>query len=101
LVVVIIGGYFGSIILLKDIRSSRAETMTQKYVSNLYKEYSIIGLNCQGDDTDGDGYVSCDVRIRIADDKTTEMVRFLSCPTVWKSITGNTCKERQIIPTTA
>lgn len=96
--IILAGGYFGVILLIKDLRSSRAETMAREYVVNLYKEYSIVGLNCQGEDTNGDSYVSCDVRIRAGEDKTTEQVRFLSCPTMWKSFTGSTCKERQVIP---
>jgi len=94
----IFGGYFGSIIFMKNIVSDRAETMTQKYIANLYSEYSVIGLNCQGEDTDADTYVSCDVRIRKGDDVTTESTRYLSCPTLWKSFTGNTCKERPLLP---
>ena len=96
--VVIFGGYFGSIILMKNVVSDRAGTMTQKYISNLYSEYSVIGLNCQGEDTDGDSYVSCDVRIRKGNDMSTEQTRYLSCPTIWKSFTGNTCKERPLLP---
>jgi flagellar basal body-associated protein FliL len=98
ILVVIFGGYFGSIVLMKDVVSGRAETMTRKYVANLYSEYSVIGLNCQGEDTDGDTYVSCDVRIRKGDDNSTEQTRYLSCPTIWKSFTGSTCKERPLLP---
>lgn len=94
----IFGGYFGSIIFMKNIVSDRAATMSQKYVANLYSEYSVIGLNCQGEDTDADSYVSCDVRIRKGDDTSTESTRYLSCPTLWKSFTGNTCKERPLLP---
>jgi flagellar basal body-associated protein FliL len=98
ILVIVFGGYFGSIILMKNIVSDRAATMSQKYISNLYGEYSIIGLNCQGEDTDGDSYVSCDVRIRKGNDVNTESTRYLSCPTLWKSFTGNTCKERPLLP---
>ena len=98
ILVIIFGGYFGSIVLMKKIVSGRAEEMTKKYVANLYTEYSVIGINCQGEDTDGDNYVSCDVRIRKGDDSATETTRYLSCPTLWKSFTGNTCKERPLIP---
>ncbi len=97
-IIAIFSGYFGSIILMKNIVSDRAATMSQKYISNLYTEYSVIGLNCQGEDTDGDTYVSCDVRIRKGNDTTTESTRYLSCPTLWKSFTGNTCKERPLLP---
>lgn len=97
ILVVGVGGYIGSTILIKDMRSSRAETMSQKYVENLYKEYSIIGENCQGEDTNGDSYVSCDIRIRVGEDVSTEKVLELSCPTMWKSFTGNTCKESRLV----
>lgn len=92
------GAYFGTIIFSKSLVSDRAETMTRKYISNLYSEYSVIGINCQGEDTDGDSYVSCDVRIRKGEDTSTESTRYLSCPTLWKSFTGNTCKERPLLP---
>jgi flagellar basal body-associated protein FliL len=96
----IFAGYFYTKVFIKDIVSGRAETMTKKYMENVYKEYSILGLNCQGVDTDGDAYVSCDVRIQVGDDKSTEATRYLSCPTVWASFTGSTCKERQFLPGT-
>ena len=93
------GVYFGSVILVKDIQSSRAITMSEKYVANLYSEYHLIGKNCQGEDTNADTYVSCDVRIQKGEDTSTEKVLNLSCPTLWKSYTGSTCKERLILPT--
>jgi flagellar basal body-associated protein FliL len=96
--IIVGGGYFGSIIVMKDFVSGRAQTMTEKYIANLYSEYKVVGINCQGEDTDGDTYVSCDVRIRKGDDTTTEQTRYLSCPTLWKSYTGSTCKERPLIP---
>ena len=99
LIVVIAGGYFGVLVLVKDLRSSRAETMSEKYIANLFSEYHIIGKNCQGEDTNNDSYVSCDVRIEKGEDVSTEKVINLSCPTMWKSYTGSTCKERISIPT--
>lgn len=99
LIVIVLGGYIGSVVFVKDIRSSRAETMAGKYVANLYKEYSVIGQNCQGEDTNGDSYVSCDLRIQIGQDTSTQKILNLSCPTMWKSFTGNTCKEsRAYVP---
>ena len=89
-------GYVYSVIFIKDLRSARAETMSAKYVSNLYNEYSIIGQNCQGEDTNNDSYVSCDIRIQIGQDTATQKVLILSCPTMWKSYTGNTCKESRV-----
>jgi hypothetical protein len=100
LLILIIGGGFASYIyskiLLKDIVGGRAETMSAKFVVNLYNEYSIIGKNCQGEDTNSDGYVSCDMRIRKGEDLTTERTLNLQCPTLWKSYTGSTCKESRL-----
>lgn len=97
--VIILGGYYGQIVLRKNIQSARAVTMSEKYVANLYAEYQVIGKNCQGEDTNADTYISCDVRIQKNGDVSTEKVLNLSCPTLWKSYTGSTCKERLVLPT--
>ncbi len=96
LLITIFGGYFGSIIFIKDLRANRAITMSEKYVSGLFSEYHIIGKNCQGEDTNNDSYVSCDIRIVKGEDLATEKVLNLSCPTMWKSFMGSTCKERPV-----
>ncbi len=98
-IVILVGGYFGQILIRKNIESARAVTMSEKYVANLYSEYKVIGKNCQGEDTNSDTYISCDIRIQKGDDSTTGKVLNLSCPTLWKSFTGSTCKERLVIPT--
>ena len=98
LLILVVGGYIGFITVIKDLRGSRAETMSAKYITNLFSEYHIIGKNCQGEDTNGDSYVSCDIRIQKGEDVATEKVINLSCPTMWKSYTGSTCKERISIP---
>ena len=90
------GAYVGFIILQKNINASRAEVMSEKYVANLYSEYSIVGKNCQGEDTNQDNYISCDVRIKIGNDAATEKVVQLSCPTFIQSYLGNTCKESRL-----
>lgn len=90
------GGYFYSIVFIKDIRASRAETMGEKYIKNLYAEYSILGKNCQGEDTNNDSYVSCDFRIQVTGASSSDKVIKLQCPTMWKSFTGNTCKESRL-----
>ncbi len=90
------GSYFGSIIFVKNLRADRAVVMSEKFVRNLFSEYTMIGQNCQGEDTNGDSYVSCDIRIQKGNDISTEKVLNLSCPTMWKSYTGSTCKERPV-----
>lgn len=99
IIVLFVGGYYGSIIFYKNIQADRAVTMSEKYVANLYSEYHIIGKNCQGEDTNSDLYISCDIRIIKGEESQTERVLNLSCPTLWKSFTGSTCKERLVLPT--
>ncbi len=98
--VIVVGGGFAAYvyakIFIKDLRSGRAETMSAKYIANLYADYQVIGKNCQGEDTNGDSYVSCDVRIMRGTDPLSEKVLNLQCPTMWKSYTGNTCKESRL-----
>lgn len=98
--VIVVGGGFAayvySKIFIKDLRAGRAETMSAKYIANLYSDYQVIGKNCQGEDTNGDSYVSCDVRIMRGSDPLSEKVLNLQCPTMWKSYTGNTCKESRL-----
>ena len=100
LLIVIVGGGFGGYvyakIFIKDLRAGRAETMAEKYVVNLYSEYQVVGRNCQGEDTNGDSYVSCDLRIQKGGDLNSEKVLNLQCPTMWKSYTGSTCKESRL-----
>lgn len=95
---ILVGGYYGPIIVWKNLQADRALTMSEKYVANLYSEYHVIGKNCQGEDTNADNYISCDIRIIKGEDATTEKVLNLSCPTMWKSYTGSTCKERLVLP---
>lgn len=98
--IIIVGGGFAAYIyakvFIKDMRAGRAETMSEKYVRNLYSEYQVVGHNCQGEDTNGDYYVSCDLRIQKGSDPLTERVLNLQCPTMWKSYTGSTCKESRL-----
>lgn len=94
LIVLVGGGYLGSVIVYKNIQAKRAITMGESYTKELYSEYSIVGKICQGEDTDKDNYVACDFRIK--DPAGTEKTINLQCPTLWKSYTGNTCKESRL-----
>jgi len=79
---------------VKKLQSSMAVSSGESYISKMYSEYSVLGKSCQGEDTDGDTYVSCDFRIK--NPSNAERVLHLQCPTMWKSITGSVCKEYQI-----
>lgn len=93
-VAIVVGGYFGSIILFKNIQSDRASVMGDAYVKELYSEYTVVGKICEGEDTNRDSYVSCDFRIK--DPSNFEKVINLQCPTFFKSYTGNVCKESRL-----
>ena len=97
IIVLALGAYFGVAILTREARASVAQSRGEAFIHQLYAEYSILGKSCQGEDTDGDAYVSCDFRITsIAQE---ERVVHLQCPTMWKSLLGNTCKESRALVT--
>ena len=90
IILVILIGYFVSIIGLNDLRASRAISVGHHYIKDVYNDYAIAGEHCQGVDTDGDSYVSCDFRLT---KNEAERVVNLQCPTIWKSLIGSSCKE--------
>jgi hypothetical protein len=96
LIAAVIFAYFYTIILTKDYRASRAETIGMKYMAKVYTEYSVIGKTCQGEDTDENTYVSCSFRIKNVEN--VERTVRLQCPNIWKSFTGSSCKESLSIP---
>jgi hypothetical protein len=83
--------YFYSIIAIKDYRAAKAENVGDEYIQKVYSEYTITGKNCQGEDTDQNGYVSCGFRIKNVEN--LEKTVRLECPTIFKSFTGSSCKE--------
>lgn len=96
LILILLGAlYVGSAIGIRNIRASVAEKTGTEFIAKLYAEYQIVGASCQGEDTDSDSYVSCDFRIK--NPAQEEKVVHLQCPTVRRSILGNTCKETRLI----
>ncbi len=94
--VIVVGGLFlGASILLRSTRASVAQNRGEAFVAKLYAEYTIAGKSCQGEDTDGDSYVSCDFRLKNPTD--AERIVHLQCPTMWKALLGNSCKEARLV----
>ncbi len=89
-VLLAIGIFLASTIGVNKVRSMRATTESTKYVAKLYPGYTIGGSVCQGEDTDGDSYVSCDLNIGNA---TDNRVINIQCPTIIKSFLGTSCKQ--------
>ena len=78
-----------STIGINKLRSARASAQAKTYVSKLFPGYIIGGSVCQGEDTDGDAYVSCDLNIG---NQTDNRVINIQCPTIWKSFLGTSWK---------
>lgn len=90
IIIFAVAGYFLSIIGINNLRAARAIATGHEYLNNVYKDYAIAGEQCQGIDTDGDSYVSCDFRLT---KNEMERVVNLQCPTIYKSLIGSSCKE--------
>jgi hypothetical protein len=86
--------YLASAIGIREVRAHVAQNRGESFIQKLYADYTILGKNCQGEDTDGDSYVSCD--FRITNTAHDERVVHLQCPDISKSLIGNTCKESRL-----
>lgn len=96
LIGIIIAGYFYSIVWMKDFRAARAEASGAEFIAKVYTDYSVAGKNCQGEDTDDNGYVTCSFRVKNIEN--VERTVRLECPTIVKGIFGSSCKEGISIP---
>ncbi len=94
--VVIIGGLYGYFVLGNQLRSFRGETMSAKYLNKMYADYQVLGKNCQGEDTDSNGYITCNARIK-QDGTGIEKTITLQCPTLLKSYLYTSCKEQGMV----
>lgn len=86
--------YLFSVNWTNNTRGSRAEKIGHTYIAKVYTDYNILGEDCQGVDTDNDGYVSCTFRIG---KEGVEKEINLQCPTYIKSFLGNECKASQLV----
>ena len=95
-VVITVGGFYMYYVAGNTLRASRADALGTQFVAKLYSDYTIMGHSCQGEDTNHDGYVTCNFRLKSpasGDDK----VIALQCPTFFKSFMGTSCKEQGLI----
>ncbi len=89
-------GLYVYFIFGNQMRASRAETKSADYASKMYADYFVIGHSCQGEDTNGDGYVTCNIRIK-SKESGAEKTLTLQCPTYIKSFMATNCKEQGIV----
>lgn len=94
ILIIIIAGLYSYFILGNQLRATRGIDKGEVYASKMYSDYAIVGKNCQGEDSNGDGYVTCNFRLKSADKEKTIT---LQCPTFIKSFLATTCKEQGIV----
>jgi hypothetical protein len=84
IILILIGlGLYAYFILGNQMRSVRGLDSGKEYVAKMYSDYSIAGNNCQGEDSNDDGYITCNFRLTVN----------LQCPTFIKSYLATSCKE--------
>ena len=96
LVALIIGGLYIYFILGNQMRSMRGDALGKSYINKMYTEYTTAGSSCQGEDTNNDGYITCNFRIKSNADNTEKTIN-LQCPTFIKSYLATSCKELGIL----
>lgn len=90
----IIGGLYAYFILGNQMRSARGIHQGESYAVKMYSDYTVAGENCQGEDTNGDGYITCNFRLK---NQENEKTITLQCPTFIKSFLATSCKEQGIV----
>lgn len=91
ILIIVLGSIYMHFIGGNQLRAWRANQTGEKFVSKLYGDYTIAGKSCQGEDTNNDGYVTCNFRILKVND---EKVITIQCPDFIKSYLGTSCKEQ-------
>lgn len=95
-ILVLLFGFYAYFILGNQARSWRGITQGEKYVSKMYSDFLVIGKNCQGEDSNSDGYITCNFRLKTQSGDTEKTIT-LQCPTFWKSFMATSCKEQGIL----
>ncbi len=73
-----------------------AESELREYVAKMYADKTVLGQDCVGRDTDGDGYVSCTARVKGKDGPEETLA--LECTS---QVLNSGCKPRiGVLPTT-
>ncbi len=98
-ILLIVAGFYMYFIAGNQLRSARGLVKGGEYIAKLYGDYTVVGKNCQGEDTNLDGYVTCNFRLKYTakenmfGDLIPEKTTILQCPTFIKSYMGTSCKE--------
>ena len=89
--------FYAYFILGNQARSTRCLQKGKEYAVKMYSDYQIVGENCQGEDSDSNGYVTCNFRLKKSGLPDQEKTITLQCPTFIKSFMATSCKEQGIV----
>lgn len=95
LLAVIVLFFYSYFILGNQARSMRGLQKGTDYTQKMYSDHEIVGKNCQGEDTDNNGYITCNFRLKQSVTKEEKTIT-LQCPTFVKSFLATSCKEQGI-----
>lgn len=92
IILLTVAGFYAYYIGGNQIRAERGLVKGSDYILKMYNDYAIAGETCQGEDTNGDSYITCNFRLK---ENTTavEKTITLQCPTFIKSYLATSCKE--------
>jgi hypothetical protein len=91
-ILLIVAGLYMYFVAGNQLRSVRGLSKGGDYISKLYSDYTVVGKSCQGEDSDADGYITCNFRLK-SNQGGAEKTSILQCPTFLKSYMGTSCKE--------
>ncbi len=94
IILLVVLGLYGYFVMGNQMRASRAITKGSEYAAKMYSDYNVVGQSCQGEDSNNDGYVTCNFRLK---QDITEKTITLQCPTYIKSFMATNCKEQGIV----
>jgi len=94
LLLITVGVLYSYFILGNQARAARGIVQGEDYTAKMYNDYTIAGKNCQGEDTNGDGYITCNFRLK---NQEKEKTITLQCPTFIKSFLATSCKEQGMV----
>lgn len=92
----IIAALYAYFIVGNQMREMRGLQKGNKYAEKMYSDYDVVGENCQGEDSNDDGYVTCNFRLK-KQNSDEEKTITLQCPTFVKSFMATSCKEQGIM----
>lgn len=93
IVVLVLGLVAANLYAKYGYAKDKAERQLAHYLAEMYSDRTLLGKNCTGLDTDGDGYISCDANTLLRNG-VEEKVTVDCAATFFKS----GCKTKQLLP---